>query len=88
VVVKKRKAPHIVHQYMLITEERFDLRTQMLSEAIKVAGVADDLRSERLAMNEMFKKVMVKKVRDECTLQYSHQEILDFPKLRYLIINF
>jgi len=74
------QAPHVVHQYMLITEELFDLRTQLLSDAIKLAGVTDDLRKEWLDMNEMFKKIMIKKSRDECTLQYAHQEILDFPK--------
>jgi len=75
------QAPHIVHQYMFITEELFDLRTQLLSDAIKAVGVADNLRIEWLKANELFKRVMVKKSKDECTLQYSHQEILDFPKI-------
>ncbi len=74
------QAPHTVHQYMFITEELFDLRSQLLSDAIKEAGVNDELREEWLAANEMFKKVMVKSSISECVRQYSHQEILHFSK--------
>jgi len=74
------QAPHTVHQYMFITEELFDYRTELLSDAIKGCGVADDLRLEWLKMNEVFKRVLVKKSVDECTVQYGHQEILNFPR--------
>ncbi len=74
------QAPHTVHQYMFITEELFDLRSQLLSDAIKEAGVNDELREEWLVANEMFKQVMVKSSISECVRQYSHQEILHFPK--------
>ncbi|MFT4711635.1 MAG: truncated hemoglobin YjbI [Candidatus Azotimanducaceae bacterium] len=74
------QAPNTVHQYMFITEELFDLRSQLLSDSIKQSGVKDDLRKEWLAVNEMFKPVMVKSSETECVRQYSHQEILSFAK--------
>lgn len=74
------QAPNKVHSYMFITEELFDLRSQLLSEAIKQAGVTDSLRMEWLAANEMFKPMLVKSSIDDCKLQYDHQSILNFPK--------
>ena len=74
------QAPNTVHQYMFITEELFDLRSQLLSDAIQECGVNDSLRGEWLAANEMFKAVMVKKSVSDCVKQYSHQEILNFSK--------
>lgn len=74
------QAPNVVHGYMYITEELFDLRSQLLSDSINECGVSDELRQEWLAANEMFKAVMVKSSKDKCVLQYSHQKILDFPK--------
>jgi len=74
------QATATVHGYMMITEELFDLRTELLSDAIKKEGLSDDLREEWLALNEAFKKVIVKSSVSECKLQYSHQKILDFPK--------
>ncbi len=74
------QAPNVVHGYMMITEELFDLRSQLLSEAIEETGVSDALRQEWIAANEMFKAVLVKSSEAECVLQYSHQKILNFPK--------
>ena len=65
---------------MMITEELFELRTGLLSDSIKEHGIADDLRLEWIALNDMFKRVIVKASIDDCKLQYSHQEILNFPK--------
>lgn len=74
------KAPKFAHQHMVITEELFELRAQMLSDAIRDAGVPDDLRKEWLAADAVLKKSIVKKSADECTRAYATQVILDFKK--------
>ena len=74
------QAPHNAHQFMMITEELFDLRSQLLSDAIKENGVSDECREEWLALNDVFKKVIVKKSMDEVKAQYAHQVVLNFPK--------
>ena len=74
------QAPNNAHQFMMITEELFELRSKLLSEAIKENGVNDEHRKEWLALNDSFKKIIVKKSMDEVKAQYSHQVVLNFPK--------
>ena len=74
------KPPQDAHQFMMITEELFELRTNLLTESLIEHDIADDLRHEWIALNEMFKRVIVKKSVEECKLQFSHQELLNFPK--------
>jgi len=75
------KAPKFAHQHMMISDELFELRAQMLSDAIRDAGVADDLRKEWLAADAALKKSIVKSSAAECKVAYATQKILDFPKL-------
>lgn len=74
------KPPLDAHQFMMITEELFELRTNLLTESLIEHDIADNLRQEWIALNDMFKRVIVKKSLEECKLQYSHQELLNFPK--------
>jgi len=74
------KAPKFAHQHMMISEELFELRAQMLSDAIRDAGVADDLSREWLAADAVLKKSIVKSSVTECRIAYATQIILDFPK--------
>jgi len=75
------KAPKFAHQHMMISDELFELRALMLSDAIRDAGIADDLRKEWLAADAALKKSIVKKSVAECTVAYATQPILDFPKV-------
>ena len=75
------KPPQDAHQFMMITEELFDLRTGLLSESIVEHGITEDLRLEWIDLNDMFKRVIVKDSVDECKLQFSHQEILNYTKI-------
>ena len=74
------KTPKSAHAHMVITEELFDLRSEMLSESIKEAGVADALRKEWLAADGALKRALVKKSECECSQSYPNQPILNFSK--------
>ena len=72
------KSPKSAHQHILITDELFELRAQMLSESITEAGISDDLRDEWLDADATFQRALVKTSEDECVRAYPTQPILDF----------
>jgi len=72
------KTPKSAHQHMLITEELFDLRSRLLSDSIKEAGILDDLREEWLAADATLKRALVKSSVEECSQSYPNQPILNF----------
>lgn len=74
------KAPKFAHQHMMISDELFELRAEMLSESIKQAGVPDGLREEWIAADAALKRSLVKKSVDECSASYPTQQILNFKK--------
>ncbi len=74
------KTPISAHQHMMISEELYDIRSQLLSAAIKEAGIDDELRKEWLAADATFKRALVKESREACSTSYPTQSILDFPK--------
>ncbi|MFC1747624.1 group 1 truncated hemoglobin [Pseudomonadota bacterium] len=76
------KTPKVAHQHMVISEELFELRSQLLSDAIKEAGISDALREEWLAADAALKKSISKTAASDCVRAYPTQEILDFPKPR------
>jgi len=65
---------------MVITDELFELRSQLLSEAIKKAGINDDLREEWLAADGALKQALVKTSEEQCVRAYPNQAILNFTK--------
>lgn len=75
------KSPKSAHQHMVITEELFDLRAQLLSDSIKEAGLPNRLRKEWLAVDAVLKRSLVKKPEKECTVAYATQPILNFSKI-------
>ena len=74
------KAPKFAHQHMMISEELFELRAQMLSDSIKEAGIADNLREEWLAADATFKRALVKNSVADCSQSYPNQVILNFAR--------
>lgn len=74
------KVPKSAHQHMMITDELFEFRAQMLSDSIKEAGVSDDLREEWIAADATFQRALVKNSEDECVRAYPTQPILNFPR--------
>lgn len=78
--IYRGKSPKSAHQHMLISEELFELRAQLLSDSITEAGISNELRDEWLNADAALKKALVKVSIDECSTAYPTQEILDFKK--------
>jgi len=74
------KSPKFAHQHMVISEELFELRSQMLSDSIKKAGINDELREEWLAADAALKRAILKSSEEECVRAYPNQPILNFTK--------
>ncbi len=72
-------APVHAHKRMLITEELFDLRTQLLADSLREAGVSPEGAKQWLNRDAAFRQRLVKKSVDECERGYRGDEILDFP---------
>ena len=73
------KNPKFAHQHIMISDELFELRAQLLSDSIKEAGIPDELREEWINADATFKKTVVKSSVEECSISYPSQEILNFP---------
>ena len=71
------RPPKYAHQHMVITEELFELRQQLLSESIQECGLSDELREEWLGTDNALRRALVKKSREECKA-YTPEDILDF----------
>jgi len=54
------KEPKMAHRAMYITQELFDLRTELLRDALKEVGVPDDLIERWVKIDSAFKKQIVK----------------------------
>jgi len=74
------KSPKSAHQHMVITDELFELRAQMLSDSIKETGISDSLREEWLDADRTLKRALVKTSEQECSQAYPNQPILNFPR--------
>ncbi len=74
------KSPKSAHQHILITDELYELRAQMLAESITEAGISDELRDEWIAADATFQRALVKISEDECVRAYPTQPILNFSK--------
>lgn len=68
--------PAYAHQHMYITEELFELRHQLLDEAIRACGVGDDLRERWLKIDAAFKRRLVKSSVDQCVPRYKYEPVL------------
>lgn len=74
------KSPKSAHQHMVISDELFELRSQMLSDSIKELGISDALREEWLDADRTFKRALMKSSEAECTQAYPNQPILNFKR--------
>lgn len=72
------KTPKSAHQHMVISEELYELRSQLLSDAIKECGIAEDLRKEWIVVDAALKKALIKLSEKECRVSYANQAILNF----------
>lgn len=74
------KSPKSAHQHILISDELFELRAQLLSDSIRECGISDALRAEWLDADRTFKRALVKQTESECSRSYPNQPILNFIK--------
>ena len=72
------KTPKMAHQHMVISEELFEARKQLLSDALKQEGISDALSAEWLAVDSTLKRALLKNSAADCRQAYPNQEILDF----------
>ncbi len=72
------KTPKFAHQHMLISDDLFNLRNQMLEESLIEAGIEAGLRQEWLNFDATFRPALVKRSETECTRAYADQDILNF----------
>jgi hemoglobin len=73
------RMPIDAHEHMMITPELFALRNELLHRALEKAGVPEPERSEWLAIDGAFKKVLIKNSLSDCRKRFKMDEILDFP---------
>ena len=74
------KTPRAAHQHMVIRDELFEHRQKLLSQALKQAGIADDMAIEWLEADATLKRSIVKESAADCKQAYPTQQILDYPK--------
>lgn len=70
------RIPQHAHTHLFITDEAFTLRHAMLIEAMKEAGVPDDLAEPWIKRDEKFRTVLVKKSIEDCTGRYRTDPII------------
>jgi len=73
------KFPIPAHSHMYITEELFNLRSSILRESLKEAGVADHLAEKWMNIDSSFKQGIVKKSESDLRGRYKNEEFLIFP---------
>ena len=77
--VYRGRTPGTAHPHIMITDEMFDERVRLLSNAIRRAGVSDDHREQWLRIDEAFRGRLVKGSVDECKGRYNNDPIIDVP---------
>jgi truncated hemoglobin YjbI len=74
------RSPRDAHVHMFIPAEVFDVRHELLGEALIEAGVASDLREKWLTLDANFKKALVNQSPDECQGRYRSEPIIVVPR--------
>lgn len=82
--VYRGRLPETAHPHIMITDEMFDERLRLLSNAIERAGVSDEHRERWLRIDGAFRGRIVKASIDECTGRYRNDPIIDVSDPRTL----
>ena len=72
--------PGPAHCHLFITDEVFDLRHQLLGEAMERAGLAPHLRAPWLKRDWAMRRALVKSQPSECFGRYKMEPIIVVPK--------
>ncbi len=76
------KAPPLAHTHINITDELFEERKKLLCEAFDETNTHPEMRDKWLAMDESFRRVLLKKSLQDCVPRFKTDPILDFPDPR------
>lgn len=81
------RMPIDAHMHMMITEDLFALRHQLLEQSLEEAMIAEPEKTEWLAIDSAFKKVLIKKNLDDCRKRFNSDEIINHPNTHQPIAN-
>jgi truncated hemoglobin YjbI len=73
------KAPPAAHMHILINEEIFQVRKNLLVEAFHEAQAKKEMIDKWLALDDSFKRVIFKDSAAQCKRRFTTDPILDFP---------
>jgi truncated hemoglobin YjbI len=73
------KAPPAAHMHIMINEEIFQVRKQLLQEAFVEANAKPALVEKWLALDDSFKRVLFKDSAAQCKRRFKTDAILNFP---------
>jgi truncated hemoglobin YjbI len=74
------RLPRDAHPHLFITDEVFDIRHDLLRQALKDAQVRPDIAETWLRLDEGFRAMLVKKSVDDCFGRYRTEEIIAPPR--------
>jgi len=74
------RGPFEAHKHMYITEEVFDVRHELLREALVEAKVPEELHERWLRADQSMRRAVEKKSMDQCKGRYNNEAILVVPK--------
>jgi hemoglobin len=69
-----------VHEHMMVSEELFQLRSELLEQSLVEAGVEPNSRAAWLKIDAAFKHAIVKAKLSDCVPRYAGDQILNFPR--------
>ncbi len=72
------KLPIPAHKHLMITEELFDLRQNLLKESLIECAACADLTERWMKIDEAFRNKLIKKSIDDCEPRFKSDEILNF----------
>ncbi len=81
------RMPIDAHEHLMITEELFALRQELLRSSLEQAGVSEDEILDWLKFDAAFKKVLVKKSLDDCRKRFFTDQIVDIPKPHEVLLK-
>ncbi len=69
--------PKPAHKHMFVSQELFDLRNDILGDAIREADVPEDVATEWLTLDRNFENAIIKQSVDQCEQRYVFEPIVD-----------
>ncbi len=72
------KLPMAAHKHMFINLELFELRSKLLQESIREAGIKSEEEQAWMKIDQAFKKGIVKNSASDCQLRFKSDEIINF----------